>query len=555
MRNLRRRANLPKNPQPLKPQIEKILPNVRKPAQYIGNELNSVHKDWSGKSLSVAIGYPDLYEVGMSNLGIQILYNILNNEEDIVAERFFAPKQDMADELKREGLPLFSLESMFPLKDFDMLGFSIGHELNYTNILSVLELSGIPFYSKDRGEGDPLIFGGGPAVFNPYPIEDFFDFFLVGDGEEAIKEIADCVKKGGDKKQKIESLSKIEGVYVPILKNRVVKRYVKDLENAPYPTKPIVAFIEAVHDRAVIEIMRGCKRACKFCSAFCSYKPVRERSPEKVISLAEEIIKNTGYEEISLISLSSSDYSKIEYLAIELAKKFEGQKINIALPSLRLDSLGVKIMKEIQRVRPSSVTVAPEAGTQRLRDFVRKNLTEEQILSGAEIAFSEGITSIKLYFMIGLPTETREDIEAIALLAKKVMDIGKKYSKRARVSISASTFIPKPHTPLERERQINLGEILERQKILKDSVRNTGVELKWHDSRFSIIEGVFSRGDARLSKVIEDAYKLGARMDAWTECFNFEVWEKAFLQNGLSFDEYLRERDEKEELPWNNIIC
>ncbi|MBI5700273.1 radical SAM protein [Candidatus Saganbacteria bacterium] len=542
-------------PQALKEKIDQILPLVRRPARYIGNELNSIHKDWDKTAIKIAIGYPDLYEVGMSNLGIQILYHILNFHDDVLCERFFCPANDLAEQLTANGLPLFSLESCRPLGDFDMLGLSVGHELTYTNIITILKLSNISIFGKDRSDTDPLVFAGGPSTFNPMPIEDFVDFFVIGEAEEVILEIVQVVTGNEGRVTRLKKLSEIQGVYVPSIGNKTKKRYVKDLDSAPYPIKPIVPFLETIHDRAVIEVMRGCKHGCKFCSAFCDYRPVRERKAETVLRLAREIIQNTGYEELSLISLSSSDYSEIEPIARILSTELAPKKINVALPSLRLDSLGVKLMKEIQRVRPTSVTVAPEAGTDRLRGHIRKNLTEEQILSGARVAFSEGITSIKLYFMIGLPTEKVDDLYAIANLAKKVIQIGLEYSHKAHVTAAVSTFIPKPHTPFEREKQISLPEILERQQILRQNVRGRGLELRWHDAKTSIIEGVFSRGDKRLSKVIEQAWNLGARLDAWSENFKFEQWEQAFKNCGISMDEYLRERAEGEALPWGNISC
>jgi len=532
-----------------------VLPLVRKPARYIGNELNSIHKDWDTAKLRIALAYPDLYEVGMSNLGLQILYHILNEMDDVLAERVYAPAQDMAEQLKANNLPLFSLESWTPIGKFNLLGFSLGHELTYTNLLEMLKLSNIPIYSKDRDNSHPLIFAGGPSTMNPMPISEFIDFFVIGEGEEVIVEIVDVIRNTENVKRndKLEQLSKIPGVYVPSIGNKTSKRYVKDLNSAPYPTKPIVPFIEIIHDRAMVEVMRGCKHMCKFCNACVGYNPVRERKPETVLKLAYEILKNTGYDELSLISLSSSDYSAIEPVARELAVKLEKQKVNLALPSLRLDSFSMKLAKEIQRVRPTSVTMAPEAGTQRLRDLVGKRLTEEDILSGARAAFSEGVTNLKLYFMIGLPTETQEDLAGLIELTKRIADIGREYNPRFHVTASVSTFIPKPHTPFERERQIGLAEIQERQNYLKQNLKGRGLELRWHDARTSILEGVFSRGDSRLSKVIERAHELGARFDAWTEHFKFELWEQAMAECGLKIDDYLKNKDKEGELPWSII--
>lgn len=546
----------------MKDKINQILPQVLRPARYIGNELNSIHKDWDAVKLHVALGYPDLYEVGMSNLGLQILYHILNSQDEVLAERVYAPARDMEEMLNANRLPLFSLESWTPLDRFDLIGFSIGHELTYTNLLNMLKLSGIPLYSADRTDSHPLIFAGGPSVFNPAPIEDFIDFFVIGEGEEVVVEIMEllrarntpCLPAGREHRaRKLGELAKIPGIYVPSVGNRTTKRYVRDFNNAPYPTKPIVPYLEVIHDRAMVEVMRGCMHLCKFCNACLHYWPVREKKPEKVIQLALEILNNTGYEELTLISLSSSDYSAIEPVARELSQKLAQKRINLSLPSLRLDSLGLKLAREIQRVRPTSVTVAPEAGTQRLRDVIGKKLTEEEILMGARAAFQEGVSNLKLYYMIGLPTETLADLQGMVDLTKKIGEIGRQFTQRSHVTASVSTFIPKPHTPFERERQIGLAEILERQKFLKQNLRGKGLELRWHDAKTSVLEGVFSRGDRRLSKVIEKACSLGARFDAWSEHFKFEIWEQAFAECGVKIEDYLRERDKNEEVPWSLI--
>jgi len=545
----------------VKPEIEAILPLVRKPQRYIGNELNSIHKDWDSVKIHIAIAYPDLYELGMSSLGLQILYYILNADNRVVAERVFSPAQDMEDKLKENNLSLFSLESQTPISKFDMVGFSLGHELTYTNLLGILELSNIPLYSKDRKENDPLIFAGGPGAYNTAPIEEFIDFIVIGEAEELLGEIVDCILNSEHgtpntehRNEILKKLAQIEGIYVPSIGNKTKKRYVKDFNNAPYPTKPIVPFIEAVHDRAVVEIMRGCPRMCKFCSACQHYWPVRMKKPEKVIELATEILKNTGYDEITLISLSSSDYTYIEQVAKEISIEAAKKKINVSLPSLRLDSFSINLAKDILRVRPTSVTLAPEAGTQRLRDVIGKDLTEEDILTGAEAAFSEGVTSLKLYFMIGLPTETEEDIQGIPVLINKIANIGRKYTSRFRVTASASTFVPKPHTEFERVRQISIEEILAKQSYLRNAVRGKGTEIKCHDPKMSILEGILSRGDKRLAKAILSAYKMGAKFDAWTEHFKFDVWLKALEENNLTVDDYLRERSIDEELPWSKIL-
>ncbi|MFH2034550.1 MAG: radical SAM protein [Candidatus Margulisiibacteriota bacterium] len=539
----------------MKTLIESILPLVRKPARYIGNELNSIHKDWDACSLRIALAYPDLYEIGMSNLGLQILYHILNSQDDVLAERVYAPAQDMEEKLRENKLSLFSLESWKPLKDFDLIGFGLGHELTYTNLINMLELSGIPIYAKDRTDEHPLIFAGGPCAFNPEPIADFVDFFVIGEAEEVILEMLNTLRHVETRGGVLEKLAKLDGVYVPGISTSVKKRYVKDIDAIPVPTRPIVPFLRIVHDRAMVEIMRGCKRACKFCSAFEAYKPVRMRSPEKIKQYAYEILKNTGFDELSLVSLSSSDYKEIEPLAKELSCQLARDMTSLSLPSLRLDSFGVKLAKDISRVRVASVTAAPEAGTQRLRDLVGKDLSEEEILKGARVAFEEGVTNLKLYFMIGLPTETEEDVAGIVDLARRILQLGQEKSKRAHVTVSVSTFIPKPHTPLERERMISFGEIIEKQKYLKDKLRGRGLELRWHDANTSILEGVFSRGDRNLARVIEHAWQLGARLDAWSEHFRFDLWQQAFGECGVDMNDYLKAREPQEQLPWEHISC
>ena len=539
----------------MKELLEQILPNVRKPARYIGNELNSVHKDWDKIGLKVALSYPDTYEIGMSNVGIQILYYILNQQEDVLAERVFSPWPDMEEQLTTNDLQLTTLESFKPLKEFDLIGFSLGHELTYTNIINMLKLGRIPIYSKDRKDNDPLIMGGGPCAFNPEPIADFFDFFVIGEAEEVILEIINALRntQRGTRNAKLEALAKVPGVYVPGQSKTVTKRYIKDLDNTPYPTKPIIPFIEAVHDRAVIEIMRGCKWGCKFCQAGWTTRPVRQKDKNKLQTTAEELMNNTGYDELSLISLSTSDYNQIDELAMTLAKKYEKKRINISVPSMRTNSFSVKLAKELSRVRAGSITMAPEAGTQRLRDIIGKNMSEEDILSGVKAAFSNGIEAIKLYFMLGLPTETEEDLAGLCELARKILALGKTYSNRARITVNLATFIPKPHTPLQWEGQITIGETQEKQVFIKRNLKARGIEVRWHDAAASFLEGVFSRGDKNLSKVIVKAWELGSRLDAWSEHFKFDLWQKAFAECSIDPNEYLKERNREEELPWDYI--
>jgi len=561
----------------------KILPKVAKPARYTGGELNSIKKDWEKKPIRIALAYPDTYEIGMSNLGIAILYKIFNDEKDTLAERVFCPWPDMEAKMKEFKVPLFSIESKKPVKDFDMIGFSFGHELTYTNFLNMLKLAEIPFKTSERDKEFPLIFAGGPALFNPEPIADFIDFMVIGEAEDVLLEILDVYRKNKErsKKEILFALSQLKGVYVPSLYEVkynndgtmssitpkeagipaiIDKRIVKDLNKTPYPTKCIVPNTEVVHDRAMIEIMRGCPRNCRFCQAGYTCKPVRTRKPEVIMQLADETIKNTGFEDLSLVSLSTSDYPKIESVARDLAAKFKSKMISISLPSTRVDSFSQKLAREIAKVRPTGITLAPEAGTERLRKAIGKEISEDAILDAAKTAFEEGCNSVKLYFMIGLPTETDEDLKAIAELGKKILGIGHEAAgrkgmskKRIRVTISLATFVPKPHTPFQWEEQIKTEQTLRRQKLIKSITKVRGLELRWHQAELSYLEGIFARGDRHLAALIEKAWSLGAKFDAWTEHFNFEIWQKAFKEAGIDPDFYLRKRSFNEALPWEHI--
>lgn len=525
----------------MRDQIEKILPSVSKPARYIGNELNAVHKPHNDR-IKIILSYPDTYEIGMSNLGLQILYHILNLRPDIVAERAYAPWPDMEEKMKENGIPLFSLESMVPVKDFDIIGFSVQNELTYTNLLNMISLAGIPLIRKDRDRSHPLIIAGGACTSNPEPLSDFIDAFVLGDGEEVILEIADSYKdcrddlSAGRQVSRIEllgKLSEIPGVYVPGVNefDQVERRIVADINTIDYPSAPIVPFIEIVHDRAMIEIMRGCPRRCRFCQAGAVNKPVRFMKSEKIIELAKELAANTGFEELSLVSLSSSDHPKLGEVAEELIKFLSPKKISLSLPSLRADTLDEKTARQMTAVRNSGFTIAPEAGTQRLRDHICKDLTEEKIIASIRAAVSGGANRIKLYFMIGLPTETEEDIEGIVALAHKIIEEAKSVSPRAKITVNVSTFIPKKGTAFRDEKMISIKETMRKQEYLKANLKHRSIDLKWHDPHMSRIEGLFAGGGSEAGKILLKAYELGCRFDNWSEHFDHSKWEKAIAEN------------------------
>jgi radical SAM family uncharacterized protein len=543
--------------------LAQILPKVQKPARYVGGEINAVKKDWEQIPVKVLLAFPDTYEIGMSNLGIQILYALINQQPFALAERTFAPWIDMEEQMRQHKIPLFSLENQRAAKDFDLFGFSMQHELTYANLLNMLDLAQLKIRAKERGEKDPLIFAGGPSTLNPIPLTPFFDFFLIGEAEDAILEILNVYKENQHqpRREKLAALSKIEGVWVPtlmpedLLPPRSVKmRKVKDLEAAFCPTHPIIPNLDIVHNRAVLEIMRGCKHACRFCQAGYTLNPVRERAADKLAQLAKELIDNTGYEELSLVSLNSSDYSKIEELARDLADNLKKKKINIAFPALRLDSFSVNLIKNVLKVRAGNLTVAPEAGSQRLRDVIRKDLTEAEILSGAEAAFAAGINALKLYFMLGLPTETEEDVLAICELARKILKTGKAVNPRARVTVNLSTFVPKPHTPFQWERQISIEETLAKQNLIKQGLKkDRAIEIRWHNAELSFLEGLAARGDVAAANLIEAAWRSGARFDGWGDQFKFEPWQKALAETKINPEKYLGERKIDEKLPWDMV--
>lgn len=513
--------------------IKSVLNSVLKPARYIGNELNSIHKEHKDK-VKFALAYPDIYEIGMSNYGLQILYHILNKEKDIVAERFFTPWVDMEEKMKLNNISLFSLESCTPIKNFDVVGFSLENELTFTNLLNMLTLSQIPLFRKDRKNDMPIIIAGGACTTNPYPLYDFIDAFVLGDGEEVILEIAQTIKEfKGNKERILEKLAKIEGIFVPDFNKleNIKRRIVRDINTIDYPIAPVVPFIQIVHDRAMIEIMRGCPRRCKFCQAGAINKPVRILSIDKILFLAKELIKNTGYEEISLISLSSSDYPKLEEVIDKLYNFLEPKKVSLSLPSIRADTLNEKLIKKVTLIRSSGFTIAPEAGSQRLRNLINKDLTEEKILNSVISVVKSNINRIKLYFMIGLPTETQKDIEDIVTLSNKIVESIKPINKKAKIVVNVSTFVPKKGTAFENEKMISLEETLEKQNYLKDNLRDRSIELKWHDPFMSQIEGLFATGGLETQKILLNAYQLGCKFDNWVEHFDKDKWRQAIAQS------------------------
>ena len=559
--------------------IEKLLKRVEKPARYTGGEINSVIKNPAEADVRFAFAFPDTYEIGMSYMGLQILYNILNMQDYVYCERVFAPAMDMEKLMREENVPLFSIETKTPIKEFDILGFTLQYEMSYTNILNMLNLAGIPMMSADRDDSYPLLVAGGPCAFNPEPLADFFDLFLIGDGEEVLPAITDLYRKCDSKKEFLKKACQMTGVYVPSFydvkynEDGTVAAYIKNYENAPekvgkcliddieplpFPTKNIVPFIDVVHDRASVESFRGCTRGCRFCQAGMIYRPVRERKPETILALAEEQLKNTGHEELSLLSLSTSDHSCFEPLALELVKKCAEKHVNLSLPSLRLDSFSFNVLNEIQKYKKSGLTFAPEAGTQRLRNVINKSITEEDIYGAVRKAIELGWKQIKLYFMIGLPTETYEDLDGIAEIAKNILDINYEINGRKggrfNVTVSVSNFVPKPHTPFQWFGQNTYEEFIEKHKYLSEKLRMKNVTFHYHDSPISVLEAVFARGDRRTGKLLVQAYKNGCVFDSWSEFFNMEGWEKAFKQTGLSKDFYAtRHRTYDEVMPWDII--
>jgi len=525
-----------------------ILASVEKPFRYIGGEVGVRKKAWDDAAVRLCLAFPDTYEIGMSNIGLAILYNIVNDRSDMLAERVFTPWTDMEAELTKRGLPLFSLESKKPIKDFDILGICLPYELSYMNILTILSAAGIPWRAKDRDDSYPLVIGGGPCAFNPEPVADFFDAIVIGDGERALIEIMEAVKD-----KRIDRLSEIEGVYVPSQGGKKIKKaLVEDIEVASYPEKTVVPYA-AVHDRVGIEVGRGCTRGCRFCQAGFIYRPTRFRSPETATRLAINQLQNSGHEDISFLSLSLGDYPCLNELLRSVNDSWNGAPINSQFPSLRVESLSDETLSLLGKARHGSFTLAPEAATERMRLAINKGNTDEDLYASAEKIFKAGWHQIKLYFMIGLPNETPEELDGIVNMANRCLDIGKKYHHRAEVTVSTSTFIPKSHTPLQWAGQISIEEILEKQAYLKRRLRRHGLFYRWHDAKMSFLEGVFSRGDRRLSYVIEEAHRLGARFDAWDEKFDFSIWQKAFGNAEIDPNGYLKPRDCNTKFPWDNL--
>ena len=568
---------------------DEILLSIQQPARYIGGEVNMVTKVLTPETIRFCMCFPDVYEIGMSHLGIQILYDMFNRRDDVYCERVYSPWMDLDPIMREQKIPLFAVESQDPIKKFDFLGITIQYEMCYTNILQVLELSQIPLHAEDRTEEDPIVIGGGPCTYNPEPIAPFFDLFYMGEGEVVYFDLIDRYKeikaRGGSRKEFLEQAAQIPGIYVPAFYDvsykedgtieamtpnnphapqTVSKQLVMDMSDTWYPEKPVVPYLRATQDRVVLEIMRGCIRGCRFCQAGMVYRPVRERSLEELKRLARTMLKSTGHEEISLSSLSSSDYTKLEGIVNFLIDEFDGKGVNVSLPSLRIDAFSLDVMSKVQDVKKSSLTFAPEAGSQRLRNVINKGLTEENILNGSAEAFKGGWNRVKLYFMLGLPTETVEDMQGIAELSEKVAEVYydtvPKEQRHGKVQVTASTsfFVPKPFTPFQWAPMCTKEQFLERASIvnhrMKEMLNKKSLRYNWHEADVTVLEGVLARGDRKVAAVIEEAYRQGAIYDSWSEYFNNDIWMKAFETCGVDIDFYTtRERSLDEVFPWDFI--
>lgn len=562
---------------------DEILSSVTKPARYVGGEINQILKNLDDVNIRFAICFPDVYEVGMSHLGIKILYHKINERKDCFCERAFAPWTDMEERMREKDIPLYSLETKDELSKFDMVGFTLQYEMSYTNIINMLNLSKIPILSKDRHEGPFVVFGG-PCGYNPEPLAEIGDFFILGEAEEVIDEVLDIYNAWKEKKagreEFLEAISKIEGVYVPsfydieynddgTIKRRIrkkewypdviKKRIIEDLNESYYPEKLIVPLTEIVHDRVMLETFRGCTRGCRFCQAGMIYRPVREKKRDRLLEQADKLLKSTGYDEISLTSLSICDYSDIKNLVLDLMEKHEKKRVGVSLPSLRIDSFSVDLINEIQRVRKTGLTFAPEAGSQRMRDVINKGVTEDDLIRSVKSAFESGWSTIKLYFMIGLPNESMEDVEGISDLSNKVVDVYKSIPKDKRkkglsVTVSTSSFVPKPFTPFQWEPQDSRDELIKKQQFLKEKIKNKYITYHWHETPVSFLEAVFSRGDRRLTPVLIKAWQKGCKFDGWQEHFKMDTWIEAFRECGVAPEFYAyRKRDYNEVLPWDFI--
>lgn len=568
---------------------DEILMKIDKPARYIGNELNSIKKDKEKVAIRFAMCFPDVYEIGMSHLGVQILYDMFNKMEDVWCERVYSPWPDLHKIMKEEHIPLFGLESQEPIKNLDFIGLTLNYEMCYTNVLQILDLGQIPLLAKDRTEDDPLVIGGGCCTYNPEPMADFFDLFYMGEGEISFYELFDLYKKmraeGKTRHEFLHEASKVPGIYVPSLyevtykedgtiasfepiyedvPKTIQKQIVLNMTEAVYPEKPVVPFIKATQDRVVLEIQRGCIRGCRFCQAGMAYRPVREKNVEHLKELAYKMLKSTGHEEISLSSLSSSDYSELEELVNFLIDEFKGKGVNISLPSLRIDAFSLDVMSKVQDIKKSSLTFAPEAGSQRLRDVINKGLTEEVILNGSRLAFEGGWNKVKLYFMLGLPTETEEDMKAIPQLANEIAALyydtvpKEKRNGKCQITISTSFFVPKPFTPFQWAGMYTPGDYLARARVVNEGVHaqlnHKSIKYNWHEADVTVLEGILARGDRKIGQALLKVYEKGGIFDAWSEYFDYQRWVDAFAECGIDTDFYtMRERDLDEIFPWDFI--